>query len=426
VSSYFDDFKQIKIFQLIILAGGAGAIYFLPYMRTSYYDVMIQSLKLNNTQLGQISSMYGLFTMICYFPGGWLADRVSTRNMLSFSFTATGLGGFYYATMPGYTELLMLHVFFGITTTLTFWAALIKAARLCGPKEVQGRVYGLLEGVRRLLSTAIGFGGVWALSLAVGDVAGFQNALYFYSVVLILFGILAWFFLPKGHSGSKADEKINFSALTIAAKSPTVWFLGFIIFFSYTSYSLADYLTPYSTNICGLSVAAGATFSMVRTYAIGPFGAFFGGAAADKFTTSNTMIGAFLVAIICNLAYIFFPGSPALLTFVVTNMVVMMTAHFALRGIYYALFEEGALPVTATGIATGIVATVGYAPDAFIWTIAGNILDKDPGQGGYNVIFWMAVGSSIAGLVCTVLFRQLVIKKRERKQGIENAQPQAQ
>jgi predicted MFS family arabinose efflux permease len=411
--NFLNGFKQIKIFQLFILAGGAGAIYFLPYMRSSYYDVMIEGLKLTNTQLGKISSMYGLFTILCYFPGGWLADRVSTRSMLSFSFIATGLGGFYYATMPGYSALLMLHVFFGVTTTLTFWAALIKAARLCGSKEVQGRVYGLLEGTRRLLSTAIGFGGVWALSLAAGDsVEGFRNALYFYSVVLIGFGVLAWFFLPKSQGEGEENEKINFSALSIAAKSPTVWFLGLIIFFSYTSYSLADYLTPYTTNICGLSVAAGATFSMVRTYAIGPFGAFFGGVSADKFTTSNTMIAAFLMAIVCNLAYIFFPGSPALLTFVVTNMVVMMTAHFALRGIYYALFEEGELPVTATGIATGIVATVGYAPDAFIWTVAGNILDKNPGQAGYNTIFWMAVGSSICGLICTLMFRSVVIKKK--------------
>lgn len=418
MSNFLNGFKQIKILQLFILSGGAGAIYFLPYMRSSYYDVMIEGLKLTNTQLGQISSMYGIFTILCYFPGGWLADRISTRIMLSFSFISTGLGGFYYATLPDFTSLLILHVFFGITTTLTFWAALIKAARLCGPREVQGRVYGLLEGVRRLLSTFIGFGGVWALSLATDNVSGFKNALNFYSIVLIIFGILAWLFLTKEESEVEDGEKIDFSALSVAAKSPTVWFLGLIIFFSYTAYSLADYLTPYSTNICGLSVAAGATLSMVRTYAIGPFGAFFGGVAADKFTTSNTMIVAFLLVIACNLAYIFFPGSPRLLTFVITNMVVMMTAYFALRGIYYALFEEGHLPLTATGIATGIVATIGYAPDAFIWTVAGNVLDKNPGQAGYNIIFMMAVGSCVAGLICTLLFRQVVLKKN-----IANAKP---
>ncbi len=40
--NFLNGFKQIKIFQLFILAGGAGAIYFLPYMRSSYYDVMIE------------------------------------------------------------------------------------------------------------------------------------------------------------------------------------------------------------------------------------------------------------------------------------------------------------------------------------------------------------------------------------------------
>lgn len=77
MSNFLSGFKQIKILQLFILSGGAGTIYFLPYMRSSYYDVMIEGLKLTNTQLGQISSMYGIFTILCYLPGGWLPDFTS-------------------------------------------------------------------------------------------------------------------------------------------------------------------------------------------------------------------------------------------------------------------------------------------------------------------------------------------------------------
>lgn len=103
-----------------------------------------------------------------------------------------------------------------------------------------------------------------------------------------------------------------------------------------------------------------------------------------------------------------------------------MTAYFALPGIYYALFEEGHLPLTASGIATGIVATIGYAPDAFIWTVAGNVLDKNPGQAGYNIIFMMAVGSCVAGLICALLFRQVVLKKNVATAKPSETSPQAQ
>ena len=86
-------------------------------------------LHLDNTQVGFLNSMFGLLALICYFPGGWLADRFSARKLLVVSLLATGLGGLYLATVPSYAELLALHAFWGVASILTFWAALIKATR---------------------------------------------------------------------------------------------------------------------------------------------------------------------------------------------------------------------------------------------------------------------------------------------------------
>ena len=56
------------------------------------------------------------------------------------------------ATFPAYQGAMLLWGFFGISTILFFWAALIRATREWGGAEHQGRAYGLLDGGRGLLA----------------------------------------------------------------------------------------------------------------------------------------------------------------------------------------------------------------------------------------------------------------------------------
>ena len=411
--------SNIRWVQLALLAGGAGCISFLPYLRTSFYGPMMEAMSLTNTQIGLISSMYGILTIICYFPGGWLADRFSPRKMLTISFILTGLGGLWYAQFPSFNQLMILHVFFGITTTLTFWATMIKAARQCGPADAQGKIYGLLEGIRRLLSTVVGLGTVYLFASFASEVAGLKAVIYTYSILLLIVGLLTWFLFTDDMGESETDKPqiSGLDGLKKACRIPAVWLIGVIIFCAYASYSLADYLTPYFTNVCGVSAALGAVLATIRTYAIGPFGSILGGFAGDKFTPSKTMLFGFVITCACNIVYIFVPGTPTLLIYVISNMLIMMTAHFAIRGLYYALLEEGGVPVYITGTATGIIATIGYMPDAFIWTLAGWILDTNPGLAGYNIIFGMAAGFAGLGFVFAFIFNSLAHKKIQQKQG---------
>ena len=403
---------SVKWLQLMILAAGAGAVYFLPYVRSSYYDSLITALGVTNTQLGMIASAYGIFTIFCYFPGGWLADKISPRKLLTFTFISTAMGGFYYSTFPAFSQIVMLHMFFGITTTLTFWGAFIKAARQCGTKETQGKVFGTVEGVRRLFSTFIGLGTVAIFAKYVNETAGLRAVILAYSWILLILGILTWF-LFKDVSEEDANEKttISFQDIKIAFKKPAIWLNALIIICAYTSYSLADYLTPYLTGVCGVSAALGAMIATLRTYAIGPLGSISAGIIADKISSSKTIIYAFCVVIITNVLYIIIPGSPKVLMFVVFNMFILMTAHFAVRGVYYALLEEGKVPMKITGIAIGIIATIGYLPDAFIFTVAGHLLDTYPGVLGYKYIFTISTLAAALGLIFTMIFRKVVESK---------------
>lgn len=71
-------------------------IYGLPYFRYDYYDAYLEVYHLTNTQMGVFGSIFGVFGMISYLFGGYLADRVSIRLLLTVSLVGTGLGGFLH------------------------------------------------------------------------------------------------------------------------------------------------------------------------------------------------------------------------------------------------------------------------------------------------------------------------------------------
>lgn len=65
---------------VVLLAFFGRAIANVPYLREVYYDQVIQTLHITNTQLGVLSSAVGIASLFGYFFGGFLADKVSSRK----------------------------------------------------------------------------------------------------------------------------------------------------------------------------------------------------------------------------------------------------------------------------------------------------------------------------------------------------------
>ena len=74
---------------ILIVAFGGAIIYGLPYFRFDYYDVYLETYHLTNTQMGVFGSVLGVFGMISYLFGGVVADRISTRIILTVSLIGT-------------------------------------------------------------------------------------------------------------------------------------------------------------------------------------------------------------------------------------------------------------------------------------------------------------------------------------------------
>jgi len=183
--------------RLVVLFVGGGLIYQLPYLRFAFYKPMLQTFAMTDADLGLLGGAYGITAGLAYFPGGWLADKFSCRNLIAFSLIATGLGGLYFATVPSFQMNLVLSVFWGAVTNLTYWASLIKAAGTVARGDNRGRVYGVLEGGRGLTATLAAFAAYALLTQLGGNRLGLQAAIVFYSLLTIAAGVLSYIFLSE-------------------------------------------------------------------------------------------------------------------------------------------------------------------------------------------------------------------------------------
>lgn len=392
---------------LLTLCWGASFIYFLPYLRWSYYEPLQAALGLSHSQFGNLMTVYGIAALLSYWPGGWLADRFAPRKLLAIAFLGTGLGGFAFATFPSYSICLLIHAFWGLTTTLTFWAAMVKATRDLAGSDEQGRFFGLLEGGRGLLQTLVAMGVVWLFSQAGEGIPGLKRVIYLYSVIGILNGGLVWFMLED--KATQAEPGSLLKDIGRVIKMPAVWLLSIIIFCSYTCFIAQTNLTPYLTSFFGVSVSLGAVLAAIRIYGLQTLGGPVGGLIADKTGSRiKVVIACFALLSITMGLFAFLPPSPALLWLVVINMLVFGAGLFAMRGVYFALVDESGIPENLTGVAVGLASMIGFAPEVFAYSVAGYWMDKYSGIQGYKIMFGSATGVAATGLLASIMLLRIM------------------
>jgi nitrate/nitrite transporter NarK len=404
-----NNIRRWLVMACLCLSG--GIIYLLPYLREIYYLPMLEALNLTNTQLGVMMSVFGVTAMLSYFPGGWIADRVSPRILISLSMIATGLAGFYFATFPPYNICLLIHAFWGVSVTLTFWAALIKATRNWAPPSRQGQAFGILEGGRgiaELASSTL----LLALFAKLGSEAfALSWVIILFSISDILIGIFAWFVLVDREKESAGINKvtIGLGSLAQVLKIPSVWLLSIVIMAAYSAYWGSYYFTPYATDVFKMSLVFGGAIGVGKMW-IKPLPALGAGFMADRIGPAKTVAWSFVLLIFCFAVFVLMPGSPDLVLILIINAALASLAIFAVRGVYFAMLEEGGIPMALTGTATGIVSVIGYTPDIFMPVAGGALLDKFPGAWGYRYFFLIIVALCIIGLLAALV----VLRKYSR------------
>ena len=394
----------------------AGEIIFgLPFHTARFFrPTLLEAFEFSNTQLGDVFAIYGVTAMIAYFPGGILADRFSARALLTISLVTTGAGGFYMATYPGTLGMALLYGYWGVTTILLFWAALIRATREWGGAKSQGRAFGILDGGRGVAAALFATLAVLVLAWFLPDDvalmsneerrAAFRVVILLYSFAAIGAALLTWFLIPPTkHFGDSSRSLFHGAAIVITR--PLVWAQAAVIVCAYCGYKGLDNYSLYAVQVLGMDEVQGAQLSAYGAY-VRPVAAVAAGLLADRWSASRTIGASFIVLLLAYAMLSFaLPDGPGLAA-IYANIFVSFFAVFALRGVYFALLEENRTPAYYTGAVTGMVSFVGYTPEIFFAPITGRILDASPGIVGHqNYFLFLTAVAAIGILVVAGLLR---------------------
>ena len=354
----------------------------------------------SNTQLGVLSSTFGFTSLIGYFPGGWLADRFSSRKLISVALVITAAGAFVFLTMPSFEICVLLFGLWGIATACVFWSAMIKATRNWASSAEQGRAFGILEGGRKFVDMASA-----ALLLAIfafrgGDDAALSEIIQILAVSTLVLAVLVWTVMKdaSSHDDYREEPPTHTAAGIIEVlKLPIVWMMAIIIRAAYSGLWGAIYLTPYATEVYELGSILGGAIGVGKLW-LAALAAIAAGFIADKIGTAKAIVRSFVLMTSGFLIFGLLPGGPSLVPLLLMNGALISCAVYGLRGIYVALLEQGGVPVAITGTVTGVVSVIGYMPDMFLPVLGGMILDASPGADGYQNLFRFVAALNVLGL----------------------------
>jgi MFS transporter, GlpU family, inner membrane protein len=407
----------------LILAG--EAIFALPFHVARFFrPTVLEVFSISATQLGAAQGVYGILAMLAYFPGGPIADRFSARKLLAASLWLTASGGLYMATFPDYRGSLLLWGFFGVSTIILFWAALIRATRDWGGHDQQGRAYGLLDGGRGLFAAGLASIGVMMFGLAFPDgyagatieekQAALRLIIYGYTAATALVGVFVWFVLSDGHPSDEPELKewkphteSVWVHIRHVLRIPAVWLQALIIICAYVAYKGFDNYSLFAVEAYGLDEVEAARIVAIGSW-MRPVAALGAGLLGDRFNISRMTMLAFVLLLGSYLFFAITTPVPGVAWVLLGNTVLGAAAFFGLRGLYFALFEEAKVPAALTGTAVGFVSVIGYTPDIFVAFVAGVLIDRSPGVAGHQHFFWFLSAFALIGVIASYALMRLL------------------
>jgi nitrate/nitrite transporter NarK len=336
------------------------------------------------------------------------------------------------STLPGPGGSMLIWGFFGLTTILLFWAALIRATRDWGGRDEQGRAFGLLDSGRGVL--AAGLASIGAASFALLFPEGYGEASFEdkkealrlvilgYSLVTALSGVFVWFALkervargPDKPKHWKSHEG-TWPHIARVLRIPAVWLISLGVVCAYVAYKGFDNYSLYAVQGFGLDDVEAAHIVALGAW-MRPVAALAAGLLGDRFLVSRMTVVCFAVLLFSQLFFAIYTPQPSTAWVLLINVLIGSAATFGLRGLYYALFEESKVPIAVTGTAVGLVSVLGYTPDIFVSYIGGVLLDNAPGLAGHQHYFWFLAAFAALGLVVSIA---LMVMLNAHRRGAAN------
>ena len=382
-----------------------------------FRPTFLEAFNLTNLQLGSLFSIYGTIALFSYFFGGMIADKFPPGKLMGIALFTTAIGGLVMATFPSFFVLQILYAYWGITTIFLFWGAMIKATRLWGGHKNQGTAFGFLDAGRGVIAALIGSIGVFIFSKVLKTGSNLESiierqealryVILYSSFFVTTVGFLVFHFMKsESKNKSKTNNSIH-SLINIKSvlKYKSIWLMMIIIISAYVGYKITDIYSLYAFEVMLYSETKAAEIGSLQLY-LRPIVCLFFGFLADKSNSIKWIIIGFNVMLIGSLIFASGIITNHMNLIFLLSLVITAVGTYAVRALYFSIFNEGKIPIKITGTAVGIISVVGYTPDIFATPIIGYLLDNYPGSLGHQYVFTMLFLFSLLGLWASINFNR--------------------
>ncbi|PSW05027.1 MFS transporter [Photobacterium lipolyticum] len=407
-----------KWIRLCFLILGGGTIFKLSSMKDVFYVPMQEDWGLTNTQIGMSFTVYTIVQTAGLFLSLYIADRFSKKILLPVGLIGVGLCGLYLSTLPPFTGYLICFAAMAFFADVLYWPVLLKAVRLLGTKEEQGRMFGFLEAGRGVVDVIVASGALFVFVQFGEGKAGMQAGLIYYTLITIAVGIITYFIVDND---DKVESKDNANANIEVLKGikhvltcPNVWLASFGVFFVYAAYCGLTYFIPFLKDIYALPVALVGAYGIVNQYALKMVGGPIGGFLADKVVKSPTVYlkWTFLISAIAIFIFIQLPHDSMNVYLGMAATLGFGAIIFSQRAIFFAPMDEIGTPRKYAGSAMAFGCIIGYMPAMFAYTLYGWMLDNFEGITGYNYVFSTMMAFSLLGFACSATLARRIKKQK--------------
>jgi len=397
---------------------GAGTVYKLYFMDGAFYVQIQEIMGLSHTQIGVIYSVSGLVSTFGFLAAMFLTDRFSKRKMIPFALIGNGLAGFALAFFPDFTVMVALFCSFAVFSDMLFWPTMLKAIRLIGTDEDQGRMFGFLETGRGLIDTIVNFMALGLFALLGSGAFGFKAAVVLFGVLTVIIGIISYFYLEDDEiinvQSSSEKNKLAFKGVVEAVKDVNIWLVAENIFMVYAVYSGIKYFVPFLKEIYAMPLILVSAYGIINSYVLKMVGGPIGGFISDKVTKSAAkFIRIVFVATALGLfGFMMLPHDNMNVYITMILALVISSFVFCMRAVFFAPMSEVKVPISITGSAMALGSFIGYLPGAFMGTVYGSQLDARPGLAGYKTVFTTMACIAVGGIVISSVLINAIKKKQ--------------
>lgn len=279
--------------------------------------------------------------------------------------------------------------------------------RCLGDSNEQGRLFGILEGGRGVVSATAVFVLLGLFNSLGGGKFGLSWVIRSYALLAIIVGIALWFLIKD-----KKEDVVSGTSLVQQIKSvllmPKMWMICLIIFTAYSIYAILSFLPPYMVSVYGMSKNFSVQIGGIR-YIIQFAGGITGGFLADKIGSRiKTVLLGYTAIIAFLIVFLLTPQQPSLAMLCVFDFILLNVTVYAVRGIYFAVIDEAQIDRSVTGAVSGMASCIGYLPDVFLYTMIGRWIDQ--GVQGYRSMFLYGIGTCIVGAAVAVILIKSIRK----------------